>query len=84
MGEKRGEIPLGVCVHFGAQDGLRTAKLVVPSRRSVGMASLDKVCDPHPKIERIAVTHNPPPVQESESQLQLVQKPKSPISRPML
>jgi hypothetical protein len=48
------------------------------------MTRRDKVGDAHPKIERIAMTHDPPPSAKSESQLQPVQKPKRPISGPML
>jgi hypothetical protein len=40
--------------------------------------------DPHPEIERIAVTHDPPPVPGGELQLQPAQKPRSLISSPML
>src|SRR5687767_14108982 len=39
------------------------------------MARLDKVGDAHPKIEGIAVTHDPPPVPESESQIAPSQNP---------
>src|SRR4051794_36115921 len=35
------------------------------------MPCLDKVGDAHPKIERIAMTHDPPPVPGSESQIPL-------------
>jgi hypothetical protein len=48
------------------------------------MARLDKVSHPHPKIERIAVTHDPPPGPESESQIAPAKNPKSQISGPML
>jgi hypothetical protein len=48
------------------------------------MARLDKVGHPHPKIERIAMTHDPPPIPASESQLALAQKPKSLVSSPVL
>jgi len=65
-------------------DGETVADVKVPGGRPAGMARLDKVGDPHPKIEGIAVTHDPPPVRGSESQLRLAQKPRSPISRPML
>jgi hypothetical protein len=40
------------------------------------MARLDKVGHPHPKIERIAVTHDPPPVPDSESRITPAQKPQ--------
>ena len=65
-------------------DGETVTDTKVPGRRPAGMAGLDKSRDPHPKIEGIAVTHDPPPVQESESQPRLVQKPRSPIASPML
>jgi hypothetical protein len=38
------------------------------------MARLDKGGHPHPKIERIAVTHDPPPVPDSESRITPAQK----------
>jgi hypothetical protein len=52
--------------------------------RSAGMARLDKGRDPHPKIERIAMTHDPPPVPASESQIAPAQNPGSRISSPVL
>jgi hypothetical protein len=39
------------------------------------MTGLDKVGDAHPQIQGIAMTHDPPPVPQSESQLHLAQKP---------
>jgi hypothetical protein len=48
------------------------------------MARLDKVGNSHPKIERIAVTHDPPPVPESESQIAPAKNPGSRISSPAL
>jgi len=41
-------------------DGETVAEVIVPGRGPAGMARLDKVGDPHAKIERIAVTHDPP------------------------
>jgi hypothetical protein len=52
--------------------------------RPAGMPCLDKVGDAHPKIERIAMTHDPPPVPGGESQLGLAQKPRNPFFSPML
>jgi hypothetical protein len=48
------------------------------------MTGLDKVGDAHPQIQGIAMTHDPPPVPGSESQLGLAQKPRSLISSPAL
>jgi hypothetical protein len=48
------------------------------------MARLDKVSHPHPTIERIAATHDPPPVPDSESQIALAKNPGSRISCPVL
>jgi hypothetical protein len=65
-------------------DGETVADVKVAGGRVAGMARLDKGSDPHPKIERIAVTYNPPPVQESESQIAPAQTPRSQISSPVL
>jgi hypothetical protein len=56
----------------------------VAGRRPAGVAGFYKARNPHAKIEGIAVPHEPPPVQASESQLRPAQKPRSLISSPML
>jgi hypothetical protein len=43
-------------------DGEAVADSKVAGRRPAGMTRRDKVGDPHPEIEGIAVTHDPPPV----------------------
>jgi hypothetical protein len=44
-------------------DRKAVADAEMPSRRPAGMTRLDKGGDPHPQIERIASTHDPPPSQ---------------------
>src|SRR5215210_8746056 len=65
-------------------DGEAVADVKVARRRPAGMARPNIVCHPHPKIDRIAVTHDPPPVPGSESQIAPAQKARSLISGPML
>ena len=65
-------------------DGETVADAEVAGRRPAGVAGFYKARNPHAKIEGIAVPHDPPPVQESESQLRPAQKPRSLISSPML
>jgi hypothetical protein len=52
--------------------------------RSAGMTCLDKVGHAHPQIQGIAMTHDPPPISASESQIGLAQNPGSRISSPVL
>ena len=49
-------------------DGENVPDAEVLGRNLAGLTCLDESCDPHPKIERIALIHDPPPVRESGSQ----------------
>jgi hypothetical protein len=65
-------------------DGAAVAHPEVAGRRPAGMAGLDKGNDPHPQIERIAVTHASPLAPRRESQVGSDLNPQSPVSCPML